>query len=87
MDDIADNNKDSIYQIAESKARQNGANDAHVCIFNEDCTAIHGLQTPNEAFFSSKSQTFVLGQTIWADTFWGIWGVTWYSESHFHVFH
>ena len=29
MDDIADNNKDSIYQIAESKARQNGANDAH----------------------------------------------------------
>ena len=37
MDDIADNNKDSIYQIAESKARQNGANDAHVCIFNEDC--------------------------------------------------
>ena len=27
MDDIADNNKDSIY----------GANDAHVCIFNEDC--------------------------------------------------
>ena len=37
MDDITDNNKDSIYQIAESKARQNGANDAHVCIFNEDC--------------------------------------------------
>ena len=37
MDDIADNNKDSIYKIAESKARQNGANDALVCIFNEDC--------------------------------------------------
>ena len=35
MDDIADNNKGSIYQIAET--RQNGANDAHVCIFNEDC--------------------------------------------------
>ena len=25
--------------------------------------------------FSSKSQTFGLGQTIWADTFWGIWGI------------
>ena len=34
----------------------------------------HGLRTPNEAFFSSKSQTFELGQTIWADRFWGIWG-------------
>ena len=46
MDDTADNNKDSIYQIAESKARQNGANDAHVCIFNEDCIeATHGLRT------------------------------------------
>jgi hypothetical protein len=28
----------------------------------------------NEAFFSSKSQTFGLGQTIWADKFWGIFG-------------
>ena len=27
----------------------------------------HGLQTPNEAFG--------LGQTIWADKFWGIWGI------------
>jgi hypothetical protein len=24
--------------------------------------------------FSSKSQTFGLGQTIWVDKFWGIWG-------------
>ena len=37
------------------------------------CT--HGLQTPNEAFFSSKSGTFGLGQTNWADKFWGIWGI------------
>ena len=28
---------DDITDIAESKARQNEANDAHVCIFNEDC--------------------------------------------------
>ena len=35
---------------------------------------IHGLWTPNEDFFSSKSQTFGLGQTILADKFWGIWG-------------
>jgi hypothetical protein len=25
--------------------------------------------------FSSKSQTLGLGQTIWADKFWGIWGI------------
>ena len=25
--------------------------------------------------FSSNSQTFGLGQTIWADKFWGIWGI------------
>ena len=33
----------------------------------------HGLRTPNEAFFSLKSRTFGLGQTNWADKFWGIW--------------
>ena len=27
----------------------------------------HGLWTPNEAFFNQK--------TIWADKFWGIWGI------------
>ena len=25
--------------------------------------------------FSSKSQILGLGQTIWADKFWGIWGI------------
>ena len=35
----------------------------------------HELRTPNQAFFSLKSQTFWLGQTILADTFLGIWGV------------
>ena len=25
--------------------------------------------------FSSKFQTIVLGQTIWADNFWGFWGI------------
>ena len=25
--------------------------------------------------FLSKSQTFGLKQTIWADKFWGIWGI------------
>ena len=35
----------------------------------------HGLWTPNEAFFSLKSRTFGLGQTNWADKFWGIWGI------------
>ena len=25
--------------------------------------------------FSLKSQTFGLGQTTWADKFWGIWGI------------
>ena len=36
---------------------------------------LHGLQTPNEAFFSLKSQTFGLGQTNWADKFLGLWGI------------
>ena len=35
----------------------------------------HGLWTPNEAIFSLKSRTFGLGQTNWADKFWGIWGI------------
>ena len=35
---------------------------------------LHGLWTPNEAFFSSKSGTFGLGQTISANYFFGIWG-------------
>ena len=30
--------------------------------------------TDYEAFFH-QSQTFGLGQTIWADKFWGIWGI------------
>ena len=34
-----------------------------------------GLWTPNEAFFLLKSRTFRLGQTNWADKFWGIWGI------------
>ena len=35
----------------------------------------HGLWTANEAFFSLESRTFGLGQTNWADKFWGIWGI------------
>ena len=27
------------------------------------------------SLFSSKSQTYGLGQTIWTNTFWGIWGI------------
>ena len=50
----------------------------------------HGLQTPNEAFFSSKSLIF----WAWADKFWGIFGRfisthfgTVVCESLVHVFH
>ena len=39
---------------------------------NNGTRSLHGLWTPNEAFFSSKSQSCGLGQTIWADKFWGI---------------
>ena len=35
----------------------------------------HGLWTPNEAFFLFKSRTFGLGQSNWANKFWGIWGI------------
>jgi hypothetical protein len=34
---------------------------------------------PNEALFSLKSRTFGLGQTNWADKFWGIWDI--FSQS------
>ena len=30
---------------------------------------------PMKPFFSLKSRTFGLGQTNWADKFWGIWGI------------
>ena len=34
--------------------------------------------------FESKSKTFGLGQTIWADKFWGIWGIFgWFINTHF----
>jgi hypothetical protein len=48
------------------------------------------------SLFSLKSITFGLGQTNWANKFWGIWGIFcrtmyqhpfWYSESLVHVFH
>ena len=35
----------------------------------------HGLRTPRERFFFQKSETFWLGQTNWAQIFWGIWGI------------
>ena len=35
----------------------------------------HGLRTPRESFFFQKSRTFGLGQTFWAEIFWGIWGI------------
>jgi hypothetical protein len=41
-----------------------------------------GLRTPNEAFFSSKSQTFGLWQTIWAYKFLGIWAAKNLRFSH-----
>ena len=35
----------------------------------------HRIQTPNEAFFHQNPKLFWLGQTIWADKSWGIWGI------------
>ena len=35
----------------------------------------HGLRTPDEAFFHCNPDLFGLGQTNWADKFWGIWGI------------
>ena len=49
--------------------------DVHNPATNQVVTQVHGLRTPNEALFSSKSQIFGIGQTIWADNFWGIWGI------------
>ena len=33
------------------------------------------VKSLDHRLFSSKSQTFVLGQTIWVDKFWDIWGI------------
>ena len=74
MDDIADNNKDSIYQIAESKARQNGANDAHVCIFNEDCTATTDYRRPMKPFFHRNPKLLCLGRQ-YGQIYFGAFGV------------
>ena len=41
--------------------------------FDRD-VAIHGLRTPNEAFFH-QNQELLDGQTNWADKVWGIWGI------------
>ena len=41
----------------------------HCC--NESDHLYYGLWS----LFSSKFETFGLGQTIWADKFWGIWGI------------
>ena len=58
--------------------------------FHLKCAAIlkiiydHGLRTPNESFFHKKSQTFVPGQTIWENKFWGICGIfEQYISTHF----
>ena len=37
-------------------------------------THMHGLRTPRESFFQ-KFEAFGLGQTNWAEIFWGIWGI------------
>ena len=54
-------------------------------------TTKQGLRTPDEAFFHG---TFGLGQTNWADKFWGIWRIFGqFISTHFgtvskgHVFH
>ena len=51
----------------------------------------HGLRTPDEAFFL---ETFGVGQTNWADTFWGVFGRfistnfgAVVCESFVHIFH
>ena len=45
----------------------------------------YGLRTPNEAFFLSKSQTFGLGETNWAEIFWDILG-TYFQPIYLHPF-
>ena len=38
------------------------------------CFSLQTTDTQRELFFFLKSQIFGLGQTIWADKFWGIFG-------------
>ena len=37
---------------------------------------VHGLRTPNEAIFQQYLKLLGLGQTNWAEMFWGISGQT-----------
>ena len=61
----------------QSKSLEIHIFDAPVITTNRHCMHfgyLHGLRTPRESSFR-KSQTFGLGQTNWADKFWGIWGI------------
>ena len=86
---FSDQNSDCIYfiQIVE----KSGANIKSLsefviflCVLMNkflelDMTLYHGLRTPNEAFFHWNPELLGLGrqigQTNWADKFWGIWGI------------
>jgi hypothetical protein len=88
----------------KDKAKQKKVGQAEVGGLVGVCTTVLGLLDKGTDYgcpmkpFSLKSRTFGLGQTNWADKFWGIWGIFsrtvsnckhpfWYSESLVHVFH
>ena len=51
----------------------------HLKAFRSRCRFSSGSTTrttdAQRSLFSLKYQTFGLGQAIWADKFWGIWGI------------
>ena len=50
-----------------------------------NCTSFRSRTADAQwSLISSKSQTFGLGQTIWAYRFWGIWNIfSWFINTHF----
>ena len=73
-------------------------NDPDVVVYSfqcHSCVLVESIQDSNFSIgtdygrpmkpFSLKSQTFGLGQTNWANKFWGIWGIVGQTFGKFSI--
>ena len=72
-----------------SSGAESEAGGAFFCSLDAHC---HGIRTPNDALFSSKSQTFGMEQTFWAEKASGVFladlsALCIIGKSLVHVFH
>ena len=55
----------------------------HLIVGKDGWMGCTDYERPMKHFLKLKSQTFGLGQTNWADNFWGIWGIFgWTFSTH-----